>query len=274
LALINESDYVFREHHGERDRIYARFENESDALRRSDSGLLNVPYGPHPRSRFDLFYDAPSTRLVVFIHGGYWQGHSKDRYSCVAAPLMKLGYTVAVVGYPLAPQVTIKDITSCISDALKEICLTVRQHMRPPDRLLLTGHSAGGHLATWASLDWDLNWIPIPAVMPISGIFDLDPIMGTSVNRSLGLNPASAAELSPIRRDPPSVPVVAIVGSNETTGFQAQSRNYVDHCNATDRGRAELVWIDRANHYSILLDFFQPNSKILGKISEYMDRRR
>ncbi|MCR9136136.1 MAG: alpha/beta hydrolase [Alphaproteobacteria bacterium] len=274
MVWINEADFVFRNHHHERDKIYARLEAESEALRRSQDALLDIPYGPHPRSRFDLFIAPTSKKIVVFIHGGYWQGHSKDRYSCVAAPMVERGYTTAIVGYPLAPEVSINTIKSCVLDALDEICLTMGRHTHRPDRVLLAGHSAGGHLATWASLAWDQNRLPVSAVIPISGIFNLVPIIETSINESLGLIPASAMALSPISYDPPAMPVVAIAGCCETEGFKTQSRDYVDHCNSSDHGSAELVWIDRANHYSILLDFFQTNSKILGKIDEYMDRCR
>lgn len=274
MGLKNEADFVFRERYPERDEIYARFELESQALRHSANALLDIPYGRHPRARFDLFWGARNSQLVVFIHGGYWQGHSRDRYSFVAAPLVKLGYTVAVLGYPLAPEISIAGINSCVLEALREIGSVLRGKNHQPDQMILTGHSAGGHLATCASLEWDQSQLSIAALMPVSGVFDLEPIIETSINKVLCLDLEAAAALSPMRRPAPSVPVVAFVGNDETQGFISQSRHYVDHCNASDRGCAELVRIDRSNHYSILLDFFQPDSKILGKINDHMDLRR
>lgn len=274
MALGSEADYVFRERYPERDQIYARFDQESEALRHTAKALLDVPYGHHPRARFDLFWATRNRRLVVFIHGGYWQSHSRDRYSFVAAPLIKQGYTVAVLGYPLVPEITIAGINSWVLDGLRQINELLRSENQEPDRMIMTGHSAGGHLAACASLKWDSASQPLSALMPLSGIFDLEPIIETSVNKALCLDRATAQASSPIHQPPPPAPVVAFVGKDETRGFQRQSRNFVDHCNASNPGRAELVLIDHANHYSILLDFFQPDSKIVGKINDHMDCRR
>lgn len=272
--LKNEADFVFRERYPERDQIYARVDQESAALRRSANVLLDIPYGHHPRSRFDLFWAVQSSKLVVFIHGGYWQSHSRHRYSFVAAPLVKLGYTVAILGYPLAPEISITGINTCVLDALREICSVLRRKGREPNRMIITGHSAGGHLATCASLEWGRHQPSIAALVPVSGIFDLQPIIETSLNKVLCLDQEAAAALSPMRRSPPSVPVVVFVGDDETDGFISQSRNYVDHCNASGHGRAELVRIGRSNHYSILSDFFQADSKLVGIIADHMDLRR
>ncbi len=264
---------MFRERYPERGEIYARFDAESAAMRQSATTFLDVPYGQHPRCKFDLFPAAKSAPLVVFIHGGYWQSLSKDRYSFIARPLIDLDYSVAVLGYPLAPDMTVTQINANVLSGLTEIIMWLGRQNSIPGRMIVTGHSAGGHLATCAALQWSGRMPAITALMPISAIFDLEPIIHTSLNQVLGLDTAAAKASSPISQPPPTVPVIAFVGGAETEGFILQSRNYVDHCNATGSAPAKLIRIGQANHYSVLLDFLQPDSKIVGKIDDHMNLR-
>ena len=262
---------MFRDRFPDREDIYKRFDEESLAARKHLDATLDAAYGAHLRCRFDLFRGQKNAPLVLFVHGGYWQSLSKDRYSFVAAPLLQHGFNVALPGYPLAPEFRIAGISACIRAGLEAVIDALAEDDRKPSKVILTGHSAGGHLATCAALDWGGLAPAIVGLVPISGIFDLEPLLTTSLNTALRLDAESAREVSPLRKPPVDLPTTAIVGTNETKGFVEQSERFIDHCSRLKRSKAELVRIPGANHYSILLDFFQNHSIIVNRICEIAD---
>ena len=184
---------------------------------------LDCAYGEGPRERLDLFFpDGPSKGLVVFVHGGFWMRFDKSFWSHLAEGPVRRGWAVAVPSYALAPAVRIRDITPAIARAIAYAA------SRAPGPIALAGHSAGGHLvARMACLDG-----PLPAperarlvrVAPISGLFDLRPLMRTRMNRTLGLDEAEAVAESPaLARPLPGLNLTAWVGADERPEFVRQS---------------------------------------------------
>ncbi len=108
----------------------------------------------------------------MFIHGGYWQRNEKERFSFTALGPLAHGINVAVPGYTLAPEARLTDIVAEMRQALTYLAEHAGEsRLRSRSSIFIGGWSAGGHL-TAAVADH-------PAVaggMPISGIFDLEPI--------------------------------------------------------------------------------------------------
>src|SRR5919202_1812750 len=160
---------------------------------------LDIAYGPSERQRLDLFWpDAPEPAgLAVFVHGGYWQRNARDGFSHMARGANAHGIAVAVPGYDLCPAVTVDDIVNQI----RACCRFLWQ--RFGKRLVVAGHSAGGHLAAamvatdWPALDATLPADLVPAGLTISGVFELAPLTRTSINDALGLDEAAARAASP-----------------------------------------------------------------------------
>ena len=104
---------------------------------------LDLAYGPDARHRYDLFMPEAGPRgLVVFIHGGYWKAFDKSYWSHLAQGPLARGYAVAMPSYRLCPSVRIADITGDVARAIQ----AAAEEIAGP--ISLTGHSAGGHLAT------------------------------------------------------------------------------------------------------------------------------
>ena len=137
-----------------------------------------MSYGDSPREPIDLFLpDAGETApLALFVHGGYWRSLDPSSFSHMARGLNAHGVAVAVAGYDLCPVVTISDII----DEIRRACTFLWQRFER--RLLVYGHSAGGHLtAAMVATDWHSLFPKVPAdLVPagyaISGLFDLAPI--------------------------------------------------------------------------------------------------
>ncbi len=141
----------------------------------------------------------------MFLHGGYWRMLDKSDFSFVAAPFVARGYAVAVVNYDLCPDVSIATI---VDEARRAVAWLAREgaaHGANPDRIVVGGHSAGGHLAAmlfatdWAALG--LARDPIAGAVSLSGVHDLAPMVQFSFNADFKLDAAEAARLSPVLHD-------------------------------------------------------------------------
>jgi arylformamidase len=262
VRLANEAGYVFRDRYPEREHVYRRFDEASAAARATLPCRRNLPYGPHPRQVFDLFAAGEGAPLVIFVHGGYWQSLDKERYSFVAAALVPRGFSVALPNYPLAPDASLEAIVESVGGCLPAIL----QALGTPPFWIATGHSAGGHLAAMLAMAGDAGNVPLAACAPISGIFDVEPLVETSLNAALGLDRQRAAKLSPMRRPPPLCPLTAFVGADETPDFVRQSRQVVEHWHASGR-HAEFVSLREKNHYTVLCDLLEEQSEIAEGIT-------
>ena len=209
----------------------ARWAAEARAYRETAEAELDLAYGARPRNRVDVFHgkaqgraDGGAAPMVLFIHGGYWRSLDKSSFSHVAGPANALGLDVAVAGYTLCPEVTISDII----DEMRQCCLYLSQ--RYGRRIVLAGHSAGGHLAAcMAATDWALLGARpdlIQAGLSISGLFDLRPLMATPMNDDLRLTTVEAITASPLFWPVPApVPFDSWVGGKESFEFLRQARS-------------------------------------------------
>lgn len=185
---------------------------------------LDIAYGAHPRTKVDIVHPAQAMDgpLAVFVHGGYWRSLDRAAFSHMAAGANAHGLTVALPGYSLCPGAGIPDIV----DELRQ-CMVFLHH-RFGRRIVVAGHSAGGHLAAClAATDWSHFGAPgnlIQACFPISGVFDLRPLMATPLNDDLRLTPESAAVASPLLWPMPvNISVECWVGAEESQEFRRQS---------------------------------------------------
>ena len=101
-----------------------------------------IPYGPKPRNRLDLFLpEAAPQGLLMFIHGGYWLRFDREMWSHLAAGAVARGWACALPSYTLAPEARIGEMTQEIASALEVAASLVA------GPVVVTGHSAGGHLS-------------------------------------------------------------------------------------------------------------------------------
>ena len=274
MARSDEADYAFRDRHPERDEVYALYDRESERIRREAFCLTDLSYGSHARMTFDFFPGPRNAPLLVFFHGGYWQGHDNKRFSFVARPLLGRGFSIALPNYPLAPETTPERIVDAAASSIPAIIDEVIGKTGNPSCWLTAGHSAGGQLAVWAgirarSYPAALS-IPFAGTASISGVTRLQPLIGTSLNRKLRLTRPRAARLSPLAGDLPAACYRVIVGADETRGFLDQSARFAEDIQSAGRDVAAVV-LAGLNHYTILKDFLTANSVIAGALGEIVD---
>jgi arylformamidase len=269
-AVDFEVEYNNRNRVAAYPEISARWEKESAALRAATRSDLDIAYGKGDRQKYDLFHpkaQSANTPLAVFIHGGYWQRGDRKSYSFVAKALTEQGISVAVPSYTLAPQASLMDIVGELRIFLK--ALWERTRRRP----VVSGNSAGGHLTgAMLATDWSKTaGVPSDLVRcgyAISGVYDLAPLIPTSINAPLKLDAAKAREASPLFWEKPAADrtFVAAVGGDESQEFIRQS---LEVTAAWSRAgvKAECVVVPSTNHFTIVDEFQRPDSALVARIA-------
>ncbi|WP_319771937.1 alpha/beta hydrolase [Breoghania sp.] len=249
--------------------IIAGWEADAAAYREGATCELDCAYGLAPRMQYDLFMpsDGADARMVaLFIHGGYWQATDRKYYSHMARGLNAHGFTVCVAGYDLCPEVRIGDIVTEIRDLAQHLW----ERFHKP--ILTYGHSAGGHLtASLLATDWRARRLPpglASAGMAISGLFDLLPLIRTSVNDAVRMDQKEAIASSPIAMGIPyGARLIASVGGAESSEFKRQSRVIVDFWS---RGGidAKLREEEGANHFTVVAPLADPDSAMVHDLAQ------
>jgi arylformamidase len=268
-----EAEYNNRARVPEHPALIAAWARDAQAWRESGQDLFHtISYGPGARNTIDVFAARNQGDMVVFIHGGYWQALDASFFSHLARGLNAHGIGVAIPGYDLCPQVSIEDIIAQMRMAARALAPLSR-------RLVVSGHSAGGHLAAclmatdWRSIDAALPKDLVKAAYAISGLFDLRPLVETSINHALGLDQAAARRASPLFWPPPSHGSLdAVVGEAESAEYFRQSRTIVD---AWGRAGSETSFaeVPGANHFTAIAPLADPASPMTQRLLELAVRR-
>ena len=213
--------------------------------------LPGLAYGAHPRQQLDLFLpDQTPVGLLVFIHGGYWLAFGRETFSHLAAGALAHGWAVAMPSYRLASEVGLPAMAQDIRAAVGR----AQAHL-PGLPLVLTGHSAGGHLAARLALA-DLAPPGLSRVVPISPLAELAPLMQTVMNAQLRLDPPQCATESPARHTP-TCPAHVWVGAQERPAFLWQARTLSEAW-----GCPWTVAAGR-HHFDVIDDLANPTSSLV-----------
>jgi arylformamidase len=209
---------------------FARWDNDSQFVRETLPAHLDLAYGPHARHRIDLFSAGKGARgTLMFIHGGYWRSLDKNMFSWLAASWVAAGVNVAMPAYRFAPEARIDDIVDDIVECTNWLAENGPRHGVPCDRLVVSGHSAGGHLtaALFATPRERFRFDPsrIAGGVPFSGIFDFEPMMHFSFNADYKLDDPAVKRLSLLdKKRTVGAKLVVAAGAGESSEFQRQSR--------------------------------------------------
>jgi arylformamidase len=230
-----------------------------------------ISYGPRARNTIDFFPGADEGPIVVFIHGGYWQAFDSSSFSHLAGGLNAHGIGVAIPSYDLCPQVTVDNI-------IQQMRMAARELARLRRSLVISGHSAGGHLAAcmlatdWTAFDASLPADLVTAAYAISGLFDLGPLVEISINNALRLDNTAASAASPLFwNPPPRGSLDAVVGENESAEYFRQSRCIVDLWGAAGLA-TRFGTIPGANHFTAIAPLADPNSAMVARLRELASR--
>jgi arylformamidase len=277
LIPVLRADFVERQYNlraafPDHPEWFARWAADSAAARAELGGHLDLRYGIGPKQTLDLFPAARARAALLFIHGGYWRALDKADHSFVARPLVERGVGVAVLNYDLCPDVSIARIIEECREAVAWLTREGARHGVPVERLVVAGHSAGGHLAAMLfATDWKVYGVPVGAIaagIAISGVFDLNPLVQVSFNADLRLDTGKARAVSPVYLAPRvRAPLLLAAGAEETSEFIRQSWLLWERwpeCHPS--GRKGPLFVPERHHFSIVSDLGDPRSELVTVI--------
>src|SRR3954463_12075077 len=247
--------------------IVGGWDQRSALLRAQHSDSLDLRYGPRERNRIDFLKTAEAGPTLLFIHGGYWQTRAKETFTVFAAGPMAHGINVALIGYTLAPEAALDEIVREIHAGLDFLVGQLPALGGDPDRIVVSGWSAGGHLTSMALADPHAK-----AGMAISGIYDLEPIRHSYLNVKLGLDEAISRRNSPMMQSGGVMkPLSLVAGDAELPLLRRQTADFAGH-----RARFGLPVtyeeIPGADHFTIMNEMASPTGRITTLIRQLFER--
>lgn len=238
----------------------------------SSNSIIECFYGPMKSNSVDLILpeNTPKDKpvpLLVFIHGGYWQELSKKESLFAAKDILSEGIAFAAVDYTLCPNVTIQEIVDECVMALRYLQSIGPKYNFDPNKIVLAGSSAGAHLASMCVLEGmkakDNSPLRIASTILVSGIYELEPIIQTSINDAIKMDRTVANSMSPMLKDLENFPDTLIVwGENETAEFKGQSNVFSKKL--IEFGVSVKAFeVPSRNHFDVILDLTKRNT-LLG----------
>ena len=254
------------------ERIAASAAASAETRARLDC-VLDVRYGPGAKETLDIFPAADSgagagrgAPVHLFIHGGYWRAMDKSDYSFIADAFQPAGATTVVINYDLCPTVTLDTIVEQSNRSIAWTFRNIAEYGGDPERLYVSGNSAGGHLTAMAlAHDWEAEGLPadiIKGAAPITGVMDCEPVLDITVNEEVRLEPEAARRLSPLRNPPRrALPLLVAVGGAEPRLWIKMSEDYAALCR--EHGiECEYMEMPGQDHFDISRAVGDPESPL------------
>ncbi|OPY98257.1 esterase [Bradyrhizobium sacchari] len=245
--------------------LIAERNEASSRLRGRLKTHLDLPYGERANNKIDLYPAAkPDAPCLVFVHGGYWQRNSRELFAMLVEGVAAHGWSVALPGYSLAPEVSLTDIVAEILRSLDWLAAHGASHgVAGP--VILSGWSAGAHLTAMA-----LNHPRVHAGLAISGVYDLAPIRDTGLNTALKLTEEEIATLSPLRLPVTQKRLDIAYGSSELPALVCDSIDLHDK-RAAAGAPGRLIAVEGADHFTILEALRRPEGVLVDAARRLLD---
>ena len=259
------------------DGLISRWSDRSEKFRQNVDSSLNCQYGDGEKDKLDIFRCGEANApLFIFVHGGYWQRGDKSVYSFVAESFINSGIDVALIGYQLCPDASMTNIVEKIQEAIIWIWRNAENYSISKNRINVSGHSAGGHitgmiLATdWQKISSDLPTDLVKTGIPISGLYQLEPLRKTTIADALGLDDVESMALSPHFFEPiTTAPILVTLGGAETPEFHWQTDQFVEKWKLHDISLDYHAEPD-VDHFGVVERLASKDSQIFKKISDWL----
>ncbi|WP_210530359.1 alpha/beta hydrolase [Rubellimicrobium arenae] len=260
------------------DAISAEIAARSRSLTARATVRADLAYGEGPRETLDLILPPAPTAgapLHVFVHGGYWRSGEKEAYRCVAAPVLAAGGIAAVVEYDLMPGTRLAILVGQVRRAVHWLQRHAAGIGADPDRITVSGHSAGAHLASYLAAAGPQETPPdlprLRGLLLVSGIYDLSGIPASFLKDEARMTPEEAAAWSPVTsRQMSSPPRTFIVGGEETQPFHDQAGR-LHRLLRAQGSESELRTEPNLNHMNVVLDLADPKQPLGRHLADLVE---
>lgn len=255
---------------------FARWAEEGRRVRAEfPDARLDLSFGSTALETLDYFPAAtPGAPLVVFVHGGYWQSLDKADFDSFAWGLRETGLAYASLNYTLAPAARVPEMVEQVRKALGYLYERAGDLGFDPTRIIVSGHSAGAHLAVMAAMtDWPARGLPadlLKGLVSVSGLYELELMLHSYQQPVLQLDAAQVAAISPQRLiaslSPRTAPaLLCAVGSTEPEEFQEQQRVFLDAWTAQGLS-GEGMTLDGDHHFNVVERLGRPGDPLFERM--------
>jgi len=241
--------------------MFTHWIERSKAFRATHSQYLDLSYGPHKHQKIDYYSAGLNSPVVIFIHGGFWQAYSKNDFAFLAESYLKEGISIAIVDYPIAPEANMDQIVASCKSAVEFIGQHISEWGGDSNNVVLSGWSAGGHLCIAS-----MRGARVRAVVAISGIFELEPLISSFINQKLQMDLAIAKRNSPMLHLPKgNTPIHLFVGGNELCEMRRQSYDFAARLQKSDYP-VVFTEVSGKNHFEMLDQFALQEGAVYNSI--------
>jgi arylformamidase len=261
---LEKDPFRIRGHVADFDVIVDDIVTRSAVTRDTLPMLADIAYGQHATETVDLFFPrsrSESMPVHVFVHGGYWRMFSKRDYSYIGNTITEAGAIAVIVDYALMPAVRMEVLVDQVQRAMRWVFEHIAEYGGDPSRVTVSGHSAGAHLASF--LCHRLINRPKPrAALLLSGLYDLEPLRSSFLQREIELTDEEVVKFSPLFHEfDPGIKVSVLVGADETPPFFQQADRFTRHL------RSQGLTVDRfdaidSNHMTSVRDLGLPDTQL------------
>lgn len=273
MALSNEqleANYNFRKRVPTLETYFQEWAARSDQTRSRLNYISDIAYGAHERHTLDVFPAAdPNAPFLLYIHGGYWHSGAKESLAFIAEGYVKAGISVGLVSYRLCPSVRVSDCADDVLSCVYALPELLKTRGLTPKSYSVSGHSAGGHVAAWvvgSSIQPNSKLPDVSTGIGISGIYEVWPLVPTSINDNLNLNDAEARACSPAAQDWDwsNANLILTCGGDETVDLLRQQTDFAAKINHAG-GNAIECNAEGRHHFDVLYDFCDPTHELFQK---------
>ena len=251
--------------------------SRSEDFRVGADARLDCAYDEGLQDRIDLFHCGDSNApLLVFIHGGYWQRGDKSGFSFIAEPFVENGVDVALIGYSLCPHTDLGSIAGQIRKAIIWLWRNAEQLGISSDRINICGHSAGGQLTAmmlatqWNAIASEAPTDLVKTGIPISGLYQLEPLRHTTINDALGMDASVARNNSPQFLQPvTAAPILVTLGGGETSQFHWQMDQFAERWRSAEAPIKQFIE-PGVDHFEVINRLACADSAIFKKVHAWM----
>ena len=253
-------------------QVLKRYASNSEAVRARLGAPRRFSYGTTPIEALDVYPTrSPKAPVNIFIHGGAWRGGLAKDFAYAAELYVHAGAHYVVPDFidVIEASGDLMPMAAQVRSAIAWVYKHANEFGGDPDRIYLSGHSSGAHLAGVAlTTDWRTEFgVPadvIKGAVCCSGMYDLKPVRLSARSNYVKFTDAMEDALSSQRHlDRINTPVIVAHGTLETPEFQRQARDFATTVKAAGKP-AQLVVGEGYNHFELPETFANPYG-LLGR---------
>jgi len=240
-------------------QITGRYVTNSNAVRERIGAPKRLSYGATPIEGLDLYATPkPNAPVHVFIHGGAWRSGLAKDFATPAEMFIHAGAHFAVPDFNnvIETKGDLMPMARQERTAVAWVYKNAQSFGGDPNRIYVSGHSSGGHLAgVVLTTDWRKDFgLPVDVVKGVvccSGMFDLKAVRLSKRSEYVKFSDQVEHALSAQRHlDMINCPVTLVYGSLETPEFQRQSRDFAAAVRAAGKA-VQIVVAPGYNHFEV-----------------------